>query len=49
VAPVTAVHKLITDMRTPEEELEKFRQAGVEVVVVGGQVANQESDLQASG
>jgi len=36
VAPVTAVHKLITDMRTPEEELEKFRQAGVEVIVAGG-------------
>ncbi|PRR70439.1 DeoR/GlpR family DNA-binding transcription regulator [Neomoorella humiferrea] len=36
VAPVKAVHKLITDMGTPEEELEKFRRAGVEVVVAEG-------------
>ncbi|KUK12817.1 MAG: Transcriptional regulator, DeoR family [Moorella sp. 60_41] len=33
VAPVRAVDKLITDPGTPEEELEKFRSAGIEILV----------------
>ncbi len=35
VAPATAIHKLITDKGTPEEELDKFRRLGIEVIVSG--------------
>lgn len=33
VAPVTIINKLITDQGTPVETIEKFREAGVEVIV----------------
>ncbi|WP_406677175.1 DeoR/GlpR family DNA-binding transcription regulator [Moorella sp. ACPs] len=49
VAPVTVVQKLITDNGTPGEEIEKFRRAGVEIIVAEGRAAHQGSDLQASG
>lgn len=34
VAPVTVVHKLITDAGTPEQEVEKYRALGINVIKV---------------
>lgn len=48
-ASVTAIHKLITDSATPEEELAKFHQVGVEVITVEVPAAVYEKGLGVTG
>ncbi|QGP91609.1 putative HTH-type transcriptional regulator YdjF [Neomoorella glycerini] len=48
VAPVTAVHTLITDSGTPEGEIEKFRRSGVRVIVAGGAITDVPEKVSAS-
>lgn len=46
VAPATAIHKLITDKGTPEEELDKYRQLGIDVIVSGGTDLSDDLNLE---